>query len=59
MYRIITLALLLCTGALHAQEAPKEITSVEGITEYQLDNGLSVLLFPDQSVPTITVKHDL
>jgi zinc protease len=34
----------------------KKITSVEGITEYQLDNGLRVLLFPDQSKQTITVN---
>ena len=26
-----------------------KITSVEGITEYRLDNGLRVLLFPDAS----------
>ncbi|MDB5234891.1 MAG: pseudouridine synthase [Hymenobacter sp.] len=32
------------------------VTSVEGITEYQLKNGLRVLLFPDQSKPTTTVN---
>src|SRR5690348_3148892 len=32
------------------------VTSVEGITEYQLDNGMRVLLFPDQSKQTITVN---
>ncbi|MCB0628585.1 MAG: insulinase family protein [Lewinella sp.] len=37
-------------------EFPKKITSVEGITEYQLENGLKVLLFPDPSVQTITVN---
>src|SRR5207237_5647326 len=31
-------------------------TSVEGITEYRLPNGLKVLLFPDPSKPTITVN---
>ncbi|MEM1325173.1 MAG: pitrilysin family protein [Bacteroidota bacterium] len=31
-------------------------TSVEGITEYQLENGLKVLLFPDQSKATLTVN---
>ena len=36
--------------------APVKITSVEGITEYRLANGLSVLLFPDQSKPKITVN---
>ena len=33
-----------------------KVTSVEGITEYRLDNGLQVLLFPDQSKPTVTVN---
>ncbi len=32
------------------------VTSVEGITEYRLANGLKVLLFPDLSKPTITVN---
>lgn len=31
-------------------------STVEGITEYQLPNGLRVLLFPDQSKPTATVN---
>ena len=31
------------------------VTSVEGITEYRLDNGLQVLLFPDPSKQTTTV----
>ena len=34
--------------------APVKITSVEGITEYRLANGLQVLLFPDNSKPTFT-----
>lgn len=33
-----------------------EVTSVEGITEYRLDNGLRALLFPDPSKETITVN---
>ena len=36
--------------------APEKVTSVEGITEYRLANGLKVLLFPDPSKPTITVN---
>ena len=32
------------------------VTSVEGITEYALENGLRVLLFPDPSQQTITVN---
>ena len=35
---------------------PEKITSVEGITEYRLSNGLRVLLFPDPSKQTITVN---
>lgn len=38
------------------QQKPRKITTVEGITEYQLDNGMKVLLFPDQSKQTITVN---
>ena len=34
----------------------ERVTSVEGITEYRLANGLSVLLFPDQTKQTITVN---
>jgi zinc protease len=34
----------------------EKVTSVEGITEYRLSNGLEVLLFPDPSKPTITVN---
>ena len=32
------------------------VTSVEGITEYRLANGLQVLLVPDDSKPTTTVN---
>ena len=42
-----------------AQELPEgviEVTTVEGITEYRLDNGLRFLLFPDQSKQQITVN---
>lgn len=34
----------------------EKLTSVNGITEYRLKNGLRVLLFPDSSKPTITVN---
>ncbi len=33
-----------------------QVTSVEGITEYRLANGLQVLLYPDSSKPTVTVN---
>lgn len=34
----------------------EKITTVEGITEYRLRNGLRVLLFPDKSAPRVTVN---
>jgi zinc protease len=37
-------------------EGISRVTSVEGITEYRLDNGLQVLLFRDPSKATITVN---
>ncbi len=39
-----------------AAAEPVKVTTVEGITEYRLDNGMQVLLFPDQSKPTVTVN---
>ena len=35
---------------------PRQVISVEGITEYTLGNGLRVLLFPDPSKETFTVN---
>src|SRR5882762_9696948 len=32
------------------------VTSVEGVTEYRLANGLKVLLIPDRSIDTVTVN---
>src|SRR5881275_2913782 len=32
------------------------ITSVEGVTEYRLANGLRILLIPDRSIDTMTVN---
>jgi zinc protease len=54
--------LLASSFAAFAQTAPalpkgiELVTSVEGITEYRLANGLRVLMFPDQSKQTITVN---
>lgn len=36
--------------------APQKVTSVEGITEYRLANGLKLLVFPDPAASTITVN---
>lgn len=56
------LFLFALTFALLVQNSPaqtagvEKVTSVEGITEYRLPNGLRVLLFPDQTKQTITVN---
>src|SRR5215467_6472267 len=47
------LAAVLCAAPGYSQV---KVTSVEGITEYRLENGLRVLLFPDSSKPTVTVN---
>jgi zinc protease len=45
----------LAQGAQAPAPAHKGVT-IEGITEYRLDNGLRVLLFPDESTPNVTVN---
>ena len=39
-----------------AAAPPAPVQTVEGISEYRLDNGLQVLLVPDDSKPTTTVN---
>ena len=62
MNRFLTLSQLLLIGTvfsgpvLSEDAMPKQIRSIEGITEYELDNGLQVLLLPDASRPTVTVN---
>jgi zinc protease len=50
---------VLWAAASFGQALPRgmeKVTSVEGITEYKLANGLRVLVFPDPSKSTITVN---
>ncbi len=51
----LTSAALCLSVNVHAAKI-QEVRSVEGITEYALDNGLQLLLFPDPSKNTITVN---
>ena len=57
--RFLFCFLLLLKPSMSIGQTPDPITSVEGITEYQLENGLKVLLFPDDSKPTVTVNLTL
>jgi len=54
----LALLLLIASPVTSQQRAADltPVTTVEGITEYQLDNGLRVLLFPDPSKPQVTVN---
>jgi len=54
----VSALLLLAATVLASREAAAatKVRSIEGITEYRLDNGLQVLLYPDNSQPTVTVN---
>src|SRR5580698_5441339 len=56
---LVAAAVLLAPTVCPAQGLPsgvKQVTSVEGITQYSLENGLQFLVFPDPSKSTITVN---
>ena len=56
-YWLLPLVVLFITGPvpLVAQQ-PAQQSEIEGITEFTLENGLQLLLFPDDSKPTVTVN---
>lgn len=51
VFVIVIIAALSCFG-----QSVTKVTWVEGITEYRLDNGMRLLVFPDASKPNITVN---
>ncbi len=53
---LLLLLVLAASGGWLSAAEPKKVATVEGITEYQLDNGFRVLIFPDPSKPTVTVN---
>jgi zinc protease len=56
-FGFLTVILLISGGATKAISAePVKVTTVEGITEYKLENGFRFLLFPDESRPLVTVN---
>ena len=57
MRKPLSIALILfMANALFAKDAYEKVASVEGVTEYRYSNGARVLLFPDDSRPTITIN---
>src|SRR5919204_879419 len=53
---IALLVVLLAPAVSPAGEAPREIATVEGVSEYRLANGARVLLYPEASRPTVTIN---
>jgi zinc protease len=53
LFTVVTLAPAFSQGL---PAGVTKVTSVEGITEYSLENGLHFLVFPDPSKPTMTVN---
>ena len=54
-----TFLFLAVSSTASAAEPPARLskeTTAEGITQYRMENGLRVLLFPDQSKPTVLVN---
>src|SRR5688500_10712268 len=47
--------LVLTAQSALAAATPQKVTSVEGVTEYRLANGLRILLVPDSSVDSVKV----
>ncbi|MBA2542316.1 MAG: insulinase family protein [Deltaproteobacteria bacterium] len=50
------LVAVLVAASTPSPAAPREVTKVEGITEYVLDNKMRVLLFPDASTENFTLN---
>ncbi len=48
--------ILLLVSVATTQAEIKELVTIEGITSYEMDNGLQVLLYPDDSASTLTVN---
>ncbi|MEZ4985118.1 MAG: pitrilysin family protein [Saprospiraceae bacterium] len=54
---LLTLSFSLAAQSLKLPDGIKPLASVEGISEFEVEsNGLRILLFPDQSKPTVTVN---
>jgi zinc protease len=51
----LLLAFAFLAFSVTAAAAPEKVASIEGVTEYRLDNGLRVLMVPDPSASNFTV----
>lgn len=53
---LIAVIVLASVQTVQAEPGITKVTEIEGISEYRLDNGLVVLLFPDPTKETVTVN---
>jgi zinc protease len=53
---VLSALALFSLSAAAGNATPKKIVTIEGITEYHLENGVRFLLFPDPSSPTVTIN---
>ena len=51
---LLFLGVLTCSLFVSQTSAQEKTAEIEGISEYMLDNGVQLLLFPDASKPQIT-----
>ena len=56
MGRLLVFTCFFCAGIESRAASPAKVVSIEGVTEYQFDNGARALLFPEASRPTITIN---
>ena len=56
---LISVCFLMEISAAGDPSPPRQVAAVEGITEYQFDNGLRLLLFPDNSQAKVSVMLQL
>ena len=55
MKRLLLGTLLLLWTVVALAQLPQKVTSIEGVTEYRLPNGLKVLTIPDPGADTIAI----
>jgi zinc protease len=53
---VVCLAIGMFANTMSVAQELNKVTSIEGITEYRLENGAQILLFPDASKSTVTVN---
>ena len=56
---LFSILLVISSTSLCIAQAPKKVATVEGITEFVLDNGCRLIFYPDKSSSSVTVNMTL